>query len=176
MKRSSESNLWSAKKWCTNPTWEFPGRPLPRRWPEAAIVWLLPSTSLIFPVKCLVREVYSLDSDQSVLSAYKTPGWVLRLEHILLLGKTPLKVKEGRQMESSASHQHLLGHTDVVRSPGTPAGEGVFPVLCFRDALPAWEASAAGSCPLAAMFDSISDTQSEHGLSLEKPQRLILSP
>lgn len=79
-------------------------------------------------------------------------------------------------MESFASHQHLLGHTDVVRSPGKPAWEGIFPVLCFRDALPAWEASGPGSCPLAAMFDSISDTQSEHGLSLEKPQRLILSP
>lgn len=32
-----------------------------------------------------------------------------------------------------------------------------------------------GSQPLAAMFDSISDTHSEHGLSLEKLQCLVLS-
>lgn len=80
-------------------------------------------------------------------------------------------------MESFASYQHHLGQTDTGKEPREASLlKGSFLVLCFCDALHAQEASVPSSHPLAAMFDSISDTHSEHGLSLEKLQRLILSP
>lgn len=79
-------------------------------------------------------------------------------------------------MRSFASHQHLLGETDKSKELREASLQERTSVLCFCDALLAQKASVPSSHPLAAMFDSISDTHPEHGLSLEKLQHLILSP
>lgn len=74
-------------------------------------------------------------------------------------------------MESSTNV--FLTRQTMVRSPGSWPARGSFLVLCFHDAFHAWEASVPSRHALAAMFDSISDTHCEHGLSLEK---LVFNP
>lgn len=92
----------------------------------------------------------------------------------LITGKTPLKIKEVISVRSFASHQHFVDQTDKTKEPREASLQVNLGAL-FRDALHAREASAPSSHPLAAMFDSTSDTHPEHGLSLEKLQHLILS-
>lgn len=79
---------------------------------------------------------------------------------------------------SFKSHQHLLGQTDKGRGHASAArgsGTGKEWSLPFVSVILSLLRRPHSRMPLAAMSDSISDTHPEHGLSLEKCQRLILS-
>ena len=183
MKHSSKSNLLNGKKWCTNPIYEFSGLILPCQWPNPCVFWWFQKLQSFgyFLLAC------SSDFQLNIWSRIFNP-WMwwrvccMSIRHPAgFWGYNTFNYWENITQNKGGETDRVLCLSPTSSWPERQrwgaqklAWEWIL-VLCFYDALHAREASVPCSHPLAAMFDSISDTHSEHGLSLEKLQCLILS-